>query len=66
MIITIDVDFAIGDFVYLKHDFDQKKYMVISYMIDKSSEPLYTLICGTTESRHYSFEITNEKDYATT
>jgi hypothetical protein len=57
----IDNKFNIGDEVYLKTDADQNCRLVTGLNI-RSSIISYDLNCGVTESTHYDFEITVEKD----
>jgi len=55
----IDTKFNIGDTVYLQTDIDQKKRLVTGYYVRKTSIS-YLLSCGTDESTHYDFEITED------
>ena len=55
----IDAKFKIGDTVYLQTDIEQKKRLVTGYYVRKTSIS-YLLSCGTDESTHYDFEITED------
>ena len=55
----IDTKFKIGDSVFLITDTEQKKRMVTGYYI-RSQSITYLLSCGTEESSHYDFEITED------
>ena len=52
----MDIDFEIGDEVYLKTDVDQSKRIITGIAL-KQTGILYELCCGTSSSWHYSFEI---------
>jgi len=60
MIITIEVQYNIGDIVYLKTDEDARPRIVFSYHVT-AQEVMYKLCAGTIVSEHYEFEITAEK-----
>jgi len=53
-------DFNIKDIVYLKTDIDQKPRLVTALLIDENSI-IYRLVCETTISDHYGFELSKEK-----
>jgi hypothetical protein len=55
----IDVKFNIGSPVYLTTDTDQRKRIIVGYYIDSNSVS-YLIRCGTEESTHYDFEISEE------
>lgn len=57
--INIDNKFDFGQIVYLKTDKEQSARMVTAISISKG-DLLYELSCGTTVSKHYDFEITEE------
>ncbi len=57
----IDSKFNIGDEVYLKTDIDQNCRLVTGLTV-RATSISYDLSCGTSESTHYDFEITLEKD----
>jgi len=57
----IENKFNIGDEVYLKTDVDQNCRLVTGLSIRLTSIS-YALSFGVTESTHYDFEITVEKD----
>ena len=59
---VINNQFEIGQAVYLKTDDDQRKRLVIAYLVYKEGELMYKLICGIIVSDHYEFEISVEKD----
>lgn len=62
MIVTIEIEFEIGQVVYLKTDTDQTPRMVTQIAISGSGGLLYRLTCGTNESFHYEIEISAEKN----
>ena len=55
-----EVDFDIGDIVYLKTDVDNLPYLVIGIMI-RQHGVIYQLSQGSYVSNHYGFEISKEK-----
>lgn len=55
----IDTKFKIGDTVYLQTDIDQQKRLITGINLRVNSI-VYLLSCGTVESYHYDFEISNE------
>jgi hypothetical protein len=60
--VKIELDYDIGDFVYLKTDPDPMKRIVISITLLPGHTAVYTLGLGDTEtSDHYSIEITDTK-----
>ncbi len=63
MSLVIGNIFNIGDIVYLKTDIEQLPRMVYCMGVYCNAECLYDLICGTTTSAHYSFEISTEKTF---
>jgi hypothetical protein len=58
----IDNEYEIGDSVYLKTDTEQKRRMVTGLFILPNTLQ-YRLSCESTESYHYSIEISSEKSY---
>lgn len=59
---TIDNKFEIGQEVYLKTDKDQNKRIVTGIEISQNNTIMYKLVCHSTETWHYDFEIMNERD----
>lgn len=59
---TIKIDFAPGEFVFLKTDTQQLQRIVIEASIGVGNNTSYVLASGTESSRHYSFEITRERN----
>lgn len=49
------------DWVYLRHDQEQLRRMVVDFQIDKSGIQ-YLLRCGAEESYHYEQELRKTKD----
>lgn len=62
MKLTLDLEFNLKDTVYLKTDSEQLARFVTSISLKGSGAILYGLTCGTTDSDHYDFEISAEKD----
>ena len=58
---SIMLDFNIGDYVYIKTDVEQLQRIVTEINIRESGIH-YCLMCGTTESWHYAFELSKERD----
>ena len=54
--------YDIGEIVYLRTDVDQNPRIVTGFIIETEQSLLYILACGSTESRHYGFEITKVKE----
>lgn len=54
-------DFEIGDMVYLKTDMEQHSRIVTGINI-RENGILFCLMFTTTESWHYGFELTKERD----
>ena len=59
---NINVDFNLGDLVFLKTDPDQKQRMITKISITPDGI-YYNLNCGVEESPHYSIEITSDRDW---
>lgn len=59
---VLDNKYNIGEIVYLKTDEDQKERIVFAFIVYEN-EILYRLAAGTSNSEHYEFEISKEKDY---
>lgn len=57
----IELDFEIGDMVYLKTDEDQRPRVVFGVLL-RPAGIMYDLACGTCVSTHYNFEINVEVD----
>lgn len=60
----IDEKFNIGDIVYLITNINQLPRLVVSFTVSKNGL-LYNLSQGISDSTHYDFEITKEKDLIT-
>lgn len=58
--IQVNIEFEIGDIVYLKTDVDQLPRQILSYQIDDTST-LYNIISGTVTSTHYGVELSHDK-----
>ena len=61
MRLTIDVEFRIGDIVYLFTDPDQSPRMVTAFLY-RGNFVSYELSCGTQETYHNGIEISKEKN----
>ncbi len=59
---VIDNKYEIGDIVYLITDKEQEQRMVSSIVVYKAGELVYKLVCGTTYSEHYDFELSDTKN----
>ena len=59
--IKINVEFEIGQVVYLKTDPDQLERIVVSIIVE-NKDTAYQLACGDGNSTHYDYEISAEKD----
>ena len=57
----IDNKFNIGDKVYLDTDSEQHERIVTGFTVRQNSI-IYAISKGSSESWHYDFEITTEKD----
>ncbi len=62
MKLTLDLPFSLKQIVYLKTDAEQLGRFVTAISLKGSGAVVYDLTCGTSESSHYDFEITAEKD----
>lgn len=58
----LDLEFNIGNSVYLKTDEDQKRRIITGLYVTQN-EIIYYLNCGTEETKHYAFELSTEKNY---
>jgi hypothetical protein len=58
MLILIDIEFFIGEIVYLKTDVEALPRVVTSYTVS-IDEVIYTLACGDDSNEHYAVEIVN-------
>jgi hypothetical protein len=56
----LDLEFNIGDSVYLKTDEDQKRRIITGLYVTQN-EIIYYLTCGTEETKHYDFELSYNK-----
>jgi hypothetical protein len=61
MIVTVEIEFEIGQTVYLKTDMEQMPRMVVAIIIGGNNSILYRLASATNETAHYACEITREK-----
>lgn len=59
----INNKYELGDIVYLKTDEDQKQRMVTGLRVFGKNNILYCLSCGTIETNHYYFEISDSKNF---
>ena len=60
--IMVDNEFEMCETLYLKSDGEQKP-RILNGMLITPNGYLYRLCCGTTDSYHYSMEITREKSF---
>jgi hypothetical protein len=58
---VIDPKYDIGETVYLKTDKEQEARIVFAYRVFRN-EISYQLACGVSNSDHYEFELSREKD----
>lgn len=58
---NIKTEYDIEDVVFLKHDPDQLKRMIVEISVSKMGYQ-YCLLCGTEESWHYEFELAEKKN----
>jgi hypothetical protein len=61
MIITVSVEFNIGEVLYLKTDKEQAPRILIGYQI-YGNVVMYEVICINLISTHYTFELSRTKD----
>lgn len=59
---VIENKYEIGSSVYLNTDVEQLKRIIISIQIFKQGELLYEIICGTSVSKHYEFELSDQEN----
>lgn len=60
--IKIELDYDIGDLVYLKTDPEFNERMVVSITLLPNNLACYSLACGSEEtSEHYAIEILDKK-----
>jgi len=59
---NIDNKFEIEEVVFLITDNEQSLRIVTAIQVSKR-QLLYRLVCGTSESWHYEFEISSNKNY---
>lgn len=57
----VDIEFEVGDMVYLKTDKEQCKRVLIGICL-RPTGITYNLTCGITDSWHYGFELAKEPD----
>ena len=62
---VIENKFNIGQTVYLVTDQDQKPRIILSIAVNKY-DLIYEMTSGTDTSRHYDFEISEEKQLQVT
>jgi hypothetical protein len=58
----LDLEFDIGDTVYLKTDEDQLIRIITGIYVTQN-EIVYYLSKGTEETKHYGFELTTTKNF---
>lgn len=61
-ILRINVEYNIGEIVYLKTDTEQRERMVSSIKVFNDGNILYYLCCGTNETTHFEIEISAKKN----
>ena len=59
---TINLEYNIGDEVFLITDEEQKKRIITGILLTMK-DVIYYLSCSTNETKHYSFEISYHKSY---
>lgn len=59
--IVIENKYNFGDIVFLRTDPDQQPRIVTAFVACPAGDILYELTCSTTASKHYEFEITEDK-----
>jgi hypothetical protein len=57
-----EIEFEIGDTVYLVTDGEQHERLVVRIFFS-ASHVVYELVCGTATSEHYAIEMTLDKKY---
>ena len=57
-----NIEFMIGQTVYLKTDTDQNERMVVGVSLRPCNLVTYALTYSTTETWHYGIEISSERD----
>ena len=60
----IENKFELGEILYLKTDVDQLCRICTAIIVCPDNSFLYELTCGTQASKHYDFEISQEKNLA--
>lgn len=55
--------FAVGEYVYIKHDPEQSAWMITAVTI-RGDMPLYELTSGLTSTSAAEFELSHEEDVA--
>jgi hypothetical protein len=60
---VIDNKFELGEILYLKTDAEQLGRIVTAIIVCPDDSYLYELTCGTHASKHYDFEISQEKNF---
>lgn len=58
----IENEFEIRDIVYIKTDRDQLPRQVLSIKVNPDGKLLYGVGCGTSDSWHWDFELSKEKN----
>lgn len=58
--VKIELDFDIGDFVYLVTDAEQQRRQVVAIIMNPNGV-LYRVMLGVEESCHYAIELSAEK-----
>ena len=62
IILEYNIEFQIGQIVYLKTDNQQKDRMIIGIHLKPNANVVYVLACGSDESYHYGIEIDDVRD----
>ena len=63
MKINLEIEFELGEIVYLITDKEQNERIVSGLTLRPNKTILYTLACGSYESTHFEIEINRNKNY---
>lgn len=58
--VRVELEFDIGDIVFLITDIEQLERKVVEITLTPHA-PIYLLACGTEQTQHYAIEITSER-----
>lgn len=60
--LCVDIEFEIGEIVYLITDCDQHERIVTGIIIRPNNQVIYNVSFGSSETGHYGIELSGQRD----